>query len=159
MNIDEYTAIITESFSFLFEEYNFNIVYRNEYRPEYDWYVIGLESPKCRIMFIREQGAGAVFIGESSSPFGNEPSGSWVSLLGILNYLRKSELDWSFVGKVPFSDQTKAGISFEANEIKPFINQILDMFVSPEAISKWKSNYNEYARKTVEQKYGISNTK
>ena len=149
MTIKEYLILIKKTFPYLFKKYEFKVVYSEEYRPGYGWFKIGLESKTCRILFVREQGGGIMFLGPIDAPFNNEDDDRWVVALTLLAYLLKKKWDWRFLDKLHPKDSAFAWLSYNARELEPFCGQVLEMFRSSEIIAEWKPAYKKYLRENA----------
>ena len=144
MTIEEYVILIQKKFSYLFNDYGFDIVYKDEYRSGYGWFRIGLESKSTRILFEREQGGGTVFLGSTTSTFNHDTNLQWVNMASILTYLLKEEWDWSFADRFSYKERPSVVLSFYSEKLQPMCEQIFKMFESQESIAKWKPEYEKY---------------
>ena len=149
MNIDEYAKLIKEKFNYLFEKYGFSDVYIREIQNHHKVFRIGLQSDVCKILFVREQGAGVAFLGTSSAPFEDEMNEEWISLISLLGYILKKEFDWTFLNTLSRSQQIEASLSFSSSQFRPYCKQITEMFSSRENIAKWKPAYKQYIKEKV----------
>ena len=152
MNIDEYSQLIKGEFLYLFEDYGFNLVYIREIQNCFNVFRIGLQSDVCRILFVREQGAGVSFLGTLSAPFENEMNEQWVSLMGLLSYILKTEYDWSFLNAIPKSQRIQSSLSFSSKQFRPYCHQLIEMFNSKESVAKWKPAYKQYVKSKIHHK-------
>lgn len=155
MTIEEYLTLIKENFPYLFTEFAFDVVHQEEYRPSYGWFRIGLESPICRILFAREQGAGVMLLGPFAAPFDNENDPQWVDVMGLLAFILKMEWDWSFLDNVPFKEKHKDSMAFVSRQLKPVCEEVLKMFRSPETITEWRHEYDQFIHEIARRRYGI----
>jgi hypothetical protein len=147
-SIDEYSRLIQERFPYLFKEYGFRISYSKEYRLGYGWFRIGLESKKCRILFAREQGGGIMFLGAADAPFNNEDDTRWVPMLNLLAYLLNKQWDWRFLDGLPQDERVTTWLAFNAKELEPMCEQVIEMFRSTEVVAEWKPKYDEFIQKS-----------
>ncbi len=155
MDIDAYIQLIKDLFPFLFSDYGFVISYKLAYRPDQDWYAVGLESAANRVLFVREQGGGSMAIGHCASPFGNNPTigGQWFQAMSLLGFLLQKEWDWSFLKDLPLKDLPRSSMAFSAKEMRPYFGKMLEMVRSPEAISKWKPEFDRYLEESVKKRF------
>ena len=151
MNIDEYSQLIKDEFFYLFEEYGFKLVYIREHQNRFTVFRIGLQSNACKILFVREQGAGVPFMGPLSAPFENEVDEQWVSLIGLLSYILRIDFDWSFLNTTPQSKRIQASLSFSSKQFKPHCRQMIEMFSSQENVAKWRPVYKLYIKEKIRQ--------
>jgi hypothetical protein len=149
MNIDEYAQLIKKNFYYLFEEYGFSNVYICEIHNRHKVFRVGIQSEICKILFVREQGAGVSFLGTSNAPFENEMNENWISLISLLGYILKKEFDWTFLNTLSRSQQIEASLSFSSSQFKPHTKQMIEMFSSQENVAKWKSAYKQYIKEKV----------
>jgi hypothetical protein len=113
MPLHEYVTLVQNSFPYLFEEYGFYIAIKEENRPGY--FRIGLQSGKCRILFVREQGGGVMFFGPTSAAF-NEDDRQWVTMAHLLEYFMKKEINWSSIENIPYQARMGASLDLMAKE-------------------------------------------
>ena len=149
MNIDEYIQLIKEKFDFLFEKHEFNVVYVREVQNRHRVFRVGLLSSVCKILFVREQGAGVSFLGTLDAPFENEMNEQWVSLMGLLGYILKEDFDWTFLDTLSYAQRIEASLSFSSSQFKPYCKQMMEMFSSLANVASWKSAYKQYVKEKV----------
>jgi len=144
MHLEEYVALIQRYFFYLFDDYGFRIVYKEEYRKGHGWFRVGIESDKVRILFVREGGGGVLFLGTLSAPFGNEDAPQWANMLHLLSFVLQETVDWRFADGVPSTERPAVILSFYAEKLYPVCAQMLSMFASQDAIASWWSAYERY---------------
>ena len=149
MNIDEYSQLIKDNFNYLFEEYGFNVVYIHEPRSRHKVFRVGLQAEFCKILFVREQGAGVSFLGTSNAPFNNEMNENWVSLIGLLGYILRKDFDWTFLNTIPHRQRIESSLLFSSNQFRPYCGEMIEMFSSQENMAKWKPAYKQYIKEKV----------
>jgi len=149
MNIDEYSQLIKEEFLYLFEEYHFSFVYIREHQNRFTVFRIGLQSDMCKILFVREQGAGVPFLGTLNAPFENEMTDQWVSLIGLLSYILKTDFNWSFLNNIPSSQRVQSSLSFSSKQFRPHCRQMIEMCASQESMANWKPTYKQYVKEKI----------
>lgn len=148
MYIDEYITIIKKEFYYLFEECEYKIVFAQEKQQQVVVFRIGIQSNVCKILFVREQGGGVIFLGHPNASFENEISDMWVSLVGALNYTMQKEFDWTFLENIPDRQKRRrAYLAFLARQFKPYCKQLTKTFHTEEKIKAWKIGYKTYIRK------------
>ena len=149
MEIDEYSHLIKNEFSYLFEEYGFDFVYIRENQNRFSVFRIGLQSDICKILFVREQGAGISFLGTPIAPFDDEMNGQWVTLIGLLSYILKQDFDWEFLNTVPQNQRIQSSLAFSAKQFRPKCKQMTEMFRSQKIMEKWKPAYKQYIKEKL----------
>jgi len=149
MNIDEYSHLIKNEFSYLFEEYGFRVVYIREIQKRVSVFRIGLQSDVCKILFVREQGAGVSFLGTPNAPFDDEMNGQWVTLIGVLSYILKQDFDWDFLNTVPHNHRIQSSLAFSAKQFRPECGQLIKKFRSQEIMAEWKPAYKQYIKEKL----------
>jgi hypothetical protein len=152
MGIVEYSQLIRDVFSFLFEDFGFSIVYSKEQKSRFKILRAGLQSDMCKILFVREQGAGVIFLGTPTAPFENEMNEQWVSSIGLLSYLLKKDIDWNFLNTIPHHKRVKASLEFSAQMIQTHFESLIGMVSSIEKMEKWKPDYQQYVREKRQNK-------
>ena len=149
MNINEYSQLIKGEFSYLFDEYGFKLVFISENHDHFSVFRVGLQSDICRILFVREQGAGVSFLGTPNAPFENEMNEQWVSLIGLLGYFLNKDFDWTFLNTIPQSRRIQSSLSFSSKQFRPHCKQMIEMFTSQEIMASWKPAYKQYIKDRV----------
>ncbi len=147
MDIEEYTQILKKEFSFLFEKCGFSVVYSEKKLENYFVFRIGIQSNTCRILFVREQGAGVIFLGTPNAPFANEMNEQWITLIGLLGYKLNKGFDWSFLDTIPPSQRPRALLAFSAKQFEPHCSQLVEMLSSEEKMKEWLPNYWRHRRR------------
>ncbi len=154
MPLEKYLQTAKEEFPYLFEEYGFKVVFKEEGEGR-DWGrdAFGLESNiyKMRIFFSQQGGGNLIFFGPLSALFFNEHF-EWVEIANLLWYLNRQRIDWSeleqAIKKDPRGkDWDRVSFRLQSRLLKPHCPRILEMFSSPEAIAAWKPHYEEFIDK------------
>ncbi len=134
-NCNDFVEIIRDHFLYLFDDHEFDLIQLSE-RAFGEQCLLILESPSCRIRFIRERGGVLSAIGGLDAPLtwsqGLDDKGLWYAMMLTIDYVngrarrtRKESLD--LIQK--FSER-----SFEENldelsrQLKPAINEISKLF-------------------------------
>lgn len=148
IDIKTYVDLVEKHFSFL-KNCGFRIVYQNEYRPGYGWFRIGMESASARILFVRERGAGVLFIGPLFAPFHDEENPLWINIVQLLSFILKEKINWSLAENMKEGERVEAVFSFYAEKLRPVCNQVLSMFATQEAITSWYPLFEQWRKTSI----------
>lgn len=154
MNLEEYILLFQQEFSYLFDDYGFQIVHKEEYRAGYGWFRIGFQTNVNRILFVRERGGGVQLLGPLTAPFEDETNRQWINMMSLLVYVMGTEWDWGFLSKLPYLEQPRASLSFNAKKLQPQCSEIFRMFESQDTVRKWKPSYEKYLEEKFQRLYG-----
>jgi hypothetical protein len=144
MFVEDYVKIIEEEFSYLFDRYGFKVVYSEQ--KNNNKYRAGIESKICKILFVREQGAGVIYLGPPTAPFLNEFGNSWIEIANLIMYLTQEKIDWNKVDKYKGENRIRPIMKLLANIFEPHCPKALEMFSSNEMIARWRPMYKQYIR-------------
>lgn len=147
MSVEEYIQIAKDIFPYLFERYQFKVVYLYQGQErDIGRYAFGMESDvfNMKILFSRQRGAGGIYFGPSSAPFANEDSNLWINEGNLLWYLQGQKVDWSELDKYKEEDRIRPAFQLISKILVQHCPQIFHMFSSVEAIAAWKPKYDEF---------------
>ena len=126
--------LIQRKFSYLFDEYGFQLVEAREFRPLITYYVI-VESNTCRILFVHEANWDILF-GEPGRLYEGSLKG-WVPvsslflfLLGELPPRLTQQTETHFVKDNYHAERLDA----LADELRLILPRVIDTFKSPEVV-------------------------
>jgi hypothetical protein len=165
MPLEKYVQTAKDEFPYLFEEYRFKVVFREEEEEQglgRGGDAFGLESDiyTMRILFsTRGGGDGIMFGPRSASFYVDDPSSymltgipfEWLMLTGLLWYLNHQCIDWSELEQTRkkdlFGKETqRVSFRIQSRLLKPHCPRIFEMFSSLEAIATWKPDYERHIR-------------
>jgi len=150
MLVEEYIQIIEEEFSYLFTRYGFSVTYSEQVKRYR--YRAGIESKICKMLFVREQGAGLIYLGPLSAPFLNEYSNQWIEIANLLMYLTHQRINWDMVNDYEGEARIRPIMKLIADKLEPFCNKVFEMFSSNEMIATWKPKYEQYIDQIFNEK-------
>jgi hypothetical protein len=163
MSLEKYIQVAKEEFPYLFHEYEFQVVFKEEEEMQglgRGGDAFGLESDmyKMRILFSRRGGGDGIMFGPTSASFYvDDPSSfmltgvpfEWVEIANLLWYLNRQHADWSELEqerKKPLTKRDLSRVSFriQSRLLKPHCPRVFEMFGSSDAIAAWKPDYERY---------------
>ena len=149
MNIEQYKNLIEISFPYLFNQFNYKLVFK-EQEGLYKLHV-GLASTdhQARFFFVKESGGGgAPLIGPSNASFYTIYHEEWIGLVPLLYFLGAEPIRWEKADLKPDEfEQAHEDLLMISDRVEPRVEQVLDMFKSDDSIQQWKPTFNEFLEK------------
>lgn len=137
-------------FSYLSTDYSFNkVISDNKYGLYARGLLLGIQSEKCRMLFIKETELKHVslWIGTLSAPFDNpDASGvnGWFNLLVIGHFISGEPISYKEDYETMESSERLAAIS---KKIYLFVPEILEHFKDAKQVESWISSFKAFVKK------------
>lgn len=153
MSLPELLESILKLFHFLFEKYNFAIVYTFE-RPYPTHIRVGLVSekvPYIKILFVHEW-ATSVSVGSKSANFDEEAG--WFDIRDIMDFLLHRHRRW-FPEKIniPYKKFLIMNLEEYAREFSLSCEIIFELFRDEESIKQWQVDFQNYLRDELRYRF------
>jgi hypothetical protein len=153
MNPDALAGLARARFAYLFAEYGFVAARAREtHEGHYRGSEVVFVGPMAIAFLCQEPSTAAVGLAPPEEGH-KEPSG-WVDARRFLDFISKKPLRW----KPPYQAGTnyvEAVFSGLADELRPHMPKILEMFRDAKEVSSWKPRFDEYVRSEVERQYHV----
>jgi hypothetical protein len=163
------TIIQSSEFESLFQKHDFHKVYEwkdaNDVHSNRNRYIIGYDSPECRIAFYYEPGAVAVLIGTTIDKFdilrfSSLESSGWVGLNDLVSYFLKRSIKWYSVSEEDaYQKRILNSLNETTNDFESLSDQIIPMFRDPDVLVQLKPRIDTYKREEIKRRFGVTNTK
>lgn len=154
MELEILLSQIRAAFSYLFDEYDFRLVYLDPKLGQPDTALIGLTSPYCHIAFDWELGVLTPLIGPASSIFGQDTKvdgvDQWYNLERIIDFMQKRPFRWPAAHEVPQSAELLAGW---ANALQPISFQVLRSFANQDVVRTWDTAFVSYTMTQIKLRF------
>lgn len=152
---DNIRRLITENFSYLFNEYNFKEIYYNDRYGRYaEGLLLGVQSGKCRFLFVKEPELKhtSIWVGLISAPFENPdatgPDG-WFNVLAVGYFLSGNVIstseDYGTLDEV-------ARLRLIGSRLSPNIKKIIDHFQDKKTMETWLSKYYDFIKQNYKSR-------
>lgn len=173
MSCEKFLDLIQSEFDYLFEEYNFKVVFTDSATTRDDHCLVILESTYCRVKFYRSYEAADVTLGTTSAPLiwengwreGKCDINTWFGIHFVLDFLsrRKPDLERLLERKehLPVSRQLAA----IAEKLRPLCSQVLLLFQPQEIRGKelgftdfvqWRRIVGQEITEALQRRYSIA---
>jgi hypothetical protein len=154
MSIKEFSENIEKFFHFLFERFDFVVVYTFERSYPINLR-IGLESNKflnVRILFVHEW-ATSVMIGSRNAKFDEDLN--WFSLSRIVDFLLKRPLRWPQDHiDMPYRKFLIMNLEEAAKELVKYGENIFAIFNEVKNFNQWTVEFNNYVNNDIHNRLG-----
>lgn len=141
---------VFSAFSYILDEYLFKKVYRNnEYGIHSKGFLLGIESDKCRILFVKESELKHVsfWIGSVVAPFENPDAAGvkgWFNLLVVGHFVSGGRITTKEEYDVL---EPLERLKLISNRLHPIIHQVLEVFTDERKIELWMPKFREFVKK------------